>query len=195
LIWIVSSTFRLSFLIINTNDRFMDTKDWFLVVGPLMGVLIGGAISSFAKFLELRALAHFELNKLRINKIEELSYELGILKNTISKCAEIVQVALDEGKVGKEIQDAYIPYYEHVSNSIEKIRVLQFNFEKSAKPEFESLRTAWNSLMAALYSTAFNDSRGDQLSNAVLEVRTRAQELQDVLATRTQSLLLKIFKA
>jgi hypothetical protein len=169
----------------------MDTKDWFLVLGPLLGVLVGGGISSIAKYLELRTVRRFELDKLRINKIEELCLELGNLKNCVSKCGEIAQTAVYEGKRGKEVQDAYVPYYEKISKSIETIRVLQANYAKAAKPHFEAVKTAWNSMIDALYSTAFHDSSGERLQKAIFQIKLEAQELQETLGFTTQSLLLE----
>jgi hypothetical protein len=169
----------------------MDVKDWLLIIGPLVGVVIGGAITGVAKYFELRASRRFELNKLRINKIEELSHELGTLKNAVSKCGETVQTVLDSGKRGKEVQDVYVPHYEHISKSIETIRVLQSNYAESAKPLFEELKNAWNLVIETLYSTAFHNSTDVNMQEAIFQLKVKAQELQVALSLTTRSLLLK----
>ena len=50
----------------------MDERNWFLFVGPLLGVVIGGLITSGAKWLELRHQNRVKIRDIMLARIEEL---------------------------------------------------------------------------------------------------------------------------
>ncbi|HMT09826.1 MAG TPA: hypothetical protein PKA82_17700 [Pyrinomonadaceae bacterium] len=50
----------------------METKDWILVVGPIVGVLIGGLITSFAKWIEIQRNRAFSLRDQKLARLEAI---------------------------------------------------------------------------------------------------------------------------
>lgn len=57
----------------------METRDWVIVVGPLVGVLIGGAIATVTKVIELRHNRKAAKQDARVKKLEEISSALHAL--------------------------------------------------------------------------------------------------------------------
>ena len=55
----------------------MQIRDWVLIAGPLVGVLIGGGITSVAKYFELKHQSKLTLLSWRIERLEQLSEKLG----------------------------------------------------------------------------------------------------------------------
>lgn len=156
----------------------MDTKDWMLIIGPLVGVVIGGMITSIGKYLELRSQKKLEVNKLKIQKIEELLLELGMFRIAISKCGETVQMALESGKRGDAVRQDYVPHYEIISLSFERIRWLQNVYVKSAQSTFKDLTANWNRTIDSLYRAATVEFSGVPLQESIFLLKEKTFELQ-----------------
>lgn len=64
----------------------MDIKDWIPIIGTLLGVLIGGFITSFAKWIELRHHLKQEKRKILLSKLEEFHF---VVSRFIFVCQEV----------------------------------------------------------------------------------------------------------
>ena len=172
----------------------MQAKDWFLVIGPLIGVLIGALISSVAKYLELKSQRKFDLEKLKLNKIEEFCHELEAFRISVRKCGETVQVALDNNSPIREFRSGYRPYFEIISTSLGRIRVLQATYVKSAGSEFTELINRLNSFYDTLNNLSVEklslNKDSDFLVKAIFDLDRIAFVLQGIGVKVTEPILL-----
>ena len=85
----------------------MDTKDWFLVLGPLVGIFLGGSINSAAKWIELKHQTHREERKEIIEHFEELHQLVNNLVPQIERFKNDVDDLSRSMLMGKEKEKVY----------------------------------------------------------------------------------------
>lgn len=181
----------------------MTTKDWFLIIGPLLGVLIGGLITSIVKALELRHQLKTDLKKNRIQRLEQLyqaiTQHLNDLKGlgnrvvtlAVSPRTTDVEFASNKAALLTEFNSEMLITAQNVVLYTPKLTDVATGFVQRLGTLIDELDNFLKpfALSNSLPSTEVADSDYRKLYGPISEVRKALSEMQRGIGAELHTLL------
>jgi Na+/phosphate symporter len=113
-------------------------KEWIPVIAALLGVIVGGAVTSFIKWFELRHQIKLEERKLMLTKLEELHREISSISSSFQNYnAQVFKIILGDEIAGIEQR------MTDVANSLIKIGTLLYIYAPDLKTKWHELNVAF----------------------------------------------------
>ncbi|MEP7075698.1 MAG: hypothetical protein ABI878_07795 [Acidobacteriota bacterium] len=162
----------------------MDTKDWLLVTGPIVGIVLGGTITTIGKFLELRHLRKAELQNLRLARLERL-HELASEMITLSTTFSIKIGAAGLKNLGAtQLEELLAAESRILGEQFAKINSLQRIYAPSLKLHQGGLIVVMEDLNRVLHSGPITD-----VDSRLAEVHKRCRDFTEGIEAQINDLI------
>ena len=183
-------------------DSSVSLKDWLLIIGPLVGVLIGGLITSVIRIIELYHARKEERTKLLINRLEDLFHAITQQIEELTRLGpKTIELAISE-TTDMEFQirkNAFLTGY-HSQMLITANSVVLYSPQSTANAGavLEEIGKLIDSLAAFLNhfsnrqklpSAAILQTEYDQLREPILSLSRAMGKVQSELGMQLHSLL------
>jgi hypothetical protein len=174
----------------DTIGARMELKDYFLVLGPLVGILIGGGITTVTKWIELRHQWKLERSRIHLERLERLHFALGELMFALEDVA-VLTIQLKTQKNLDERQEASRDLVLPISKYLVTIESLSCLFAPALANKASSLNDYWTDMTSAIlnYLKESHDAadRGN-LHSSLQAMINHAEEIQSALTNEVRLL-------
>lgn len=99
----------------------MEVKDWILVLGPIVGVVIGGLIASIGKLIEIRSNRRYALLDMKLARLESLHQQITEFLLSLSRVPSEAMALCSVNVTEHERRTCISPIVEHYSTHSAKI--------------------------------------------------------------------------
>ncbi len=157
----------------------MDTKDILLFLGPLLGILIGGGVTTVVKWMELRQHWKFERRRIRVDRLETLHAALNDIIREVSRQPEQLSKIRHNVDVSKR-QAEYTAVTDDLLKKLAMIDSISSLYAPKLRPNVTEMMSRWTSLYKACKAFLFEedpewDREISKKVNAVLFAANRIQ--------------------
>lgn len=180
----------------------MELKDWLLVFGPIIGVIVGGVIASVGKWIEIRSNRAFAIRDMKLARLESLHQQITEFLLSSSKVPTEAMALCAKHVTEQERRYGITPLVQHYSKSsatigslilihapdiADKISLMMGRSTETGNTIFRFI----NLHLQPRVSPEDRDAHFNQMKDATLQLADSLGNLQTAVGLEIQKLLEK----